>query len=117
MTSLNSTIKKSISETPYYILFAEDKRLLYDLLSQPSRPVYNFDDFVKTKVHTFKQIHLRIQQSLALSKADMLLYHNKPASNFTLELGDIVYYLADVKQSKLNPEFHGHFGGRQGTAT
>ncbi|KAK4321769.1 hypothetical protein Pmani_007398 [Petrolisthes manimaculis] len=109
MASLNSTINKSISETPHYILFAQDKRLPYELLAKKPNPVYNMDDFVKTNVHTFQQIHQRIQHSLALSKADMLLYHNKSASNFSLEIGDIVYSLVEVKHSNLDPKFDGPF--------
>ncbi|KAK4322805.1 hypothetical protein Pmani_006471 [Petrolisthes manimaculis] len=109
MASLNSTINKSISETPHYILFVQDKRLPYELLAKKPNPVYNMDEFVKTNVHTFQQIHQRIQHSLALSKADMLLYHNKSASNFSLEIGDIVYSLVEVKHSKLDPKFDGPF--------
>ncbi|KAK4326756.1 hypothetical protein Pmani_002773 [Petrolisthes manimaculis] len=109
MASLNSTINKSISETPHYILFAQDKRLPYELLAKKPNPVYNMDDFVKSNVHTFQQIHQRIQHSLALSKADMLLYHNKSTSNFSLEIGDIVYSLVEVKHSKLDPKFDGPF--------
>ncbi len=109
MTSLNSTINKSISETPHYIIFLQNKRLPYDVLSQSPAPVYNLDDYVKVKVSTFQKIHQRIQQSLVISKAEMLLYHNKSASNFSLNIGDIVYSVKHVKTSKLNPNFEGTF--------
>lgn len=39
----------------------------------------------------------------------MLLYHNKSASNFSLDKGGIVYSLVEVKHSKLDQKFEGHF--------
>ncbi len=43
--TLNSSLHKSISETPHFVgFFCQDKRLSYTLLSEKPQPVYNFDD-------------------------------------------------------------------------
>ena len=107
--TLNGALHKSISETPHFVIFGIDKRLPYDLLHETPKPVYNLDDFVKVNVHSFQQIHKRVQESLALSKQEMLLYHNKNASNFNLDISDIVYSLVHHSTSKLDPKFEGPF--------
>ena len=91
MTSLNSQIQKSISETPHFVIFGSNKRLPYDLFTESPSVVYNLDDYLKDTVATFQKIHQRVAESLSLSKEDMIAYHNKNKSSFHLNVGDIVF--------------------------
>lgn len=63
----------------------------YDLLSEPPRPLYILDVYVKINVTTFQNIHKRVTQALALSKEEMLTSHNKKSSNFQLANNDRLF--------------------------
>ncbi len=90
-STLNSFINKSTKEIPYFIIFGTDKRLLYGVLAEPLKPIYNTDDFVKTRLHDFQKIHQYVQINLAASKEEMLEQQHKTAKNINLEISDIVF--------------------------
>ncbi len=48
--SVNSSESESTGKTPYYILYGREKRLPYDLLEQPQKPVYNMEDYSKRQL-------------------------------------------------------------------
>ncbi len=55
--ALNTQINSAKGETPHCILFGEDKNLPYSLLESEPRHVYNYDDFVLTRINKFKEIY------------------------------------------------------------
>ncbi len=90
-STLNSSINKSTKEIPYFIIFGTDKRLPYSVLAEHPKPVYDHDDFVKTRLHDFQKIHQYVQINLAASKEDMLEQQHKAAKGINLEISDIVF--------------------------
>ncbi len=54
MASLNSSLHKSIEDTPHYVVYGQDFRLLYSLLLKEEDPVYNFDDYVRIRGRGFQ---------------------------------------------------------------
>ena len=108
-STLNSSINKSTKETPHFIIFGTDKRLPYSVLSVPSKPVYNLDDFAKTRLHDFQKIHQYVQMNLTASKEEMLDQQHRIAKNINLELGDIVFEINQTRESKLDKRFCGPF--------
>ncbi|MPC13346.1 hypothetical protein E2C01_006078 [Portunus trituberculatus] len=42
---INGSVCESTRKTSHYILYGVDKKLPYDLLAGPSKPVYNTDDY------------------------------------------------------------------------
>ncbi len=45
--SLNSLVSDSTGKSPYCILYGVEKRLPYDLLTNPQQPVYNTDNYTQ----------------------------------------------------------------------
>ncbi len=43
--SINSSICESTVKTPYYIVYGREKRLTYDLIEQPQKPLYMIVDY------------------------------------------------------------------------
>ncbi len=62
--ALNTQINTATGETPYYVIFGEDKTLPYDLLNAEPRTVYNADDYIKGRVQKFQVIHQRVRNHM-----------------------------------------------------
>ncbi len=54
--ALNTQINSITGETPHYILFGEDKVLPYSLLESEPRQLYNYGDYILTRINKFKDI-------------------------------------------------------------
>ncbi len=48
--SIKSSECDSTGKTPYFIVYGREKCLLYDLLEQPQKPVYNMEDYNKRQL-------------------------------------------------------------------
>ncbi len=53
--SINSRACESTGQSPHYIIFGDEKRLPYDLLSSSHSRVYNANDYVKSQLKVFSQ--------------------------------------------------------------
>ncbi len=53
--ALNTQINSTTGETPHYMLFGEDKILPYSLLESEPRLVYNYDDFILTRINKLRK--------------------------------------------------------------
>ncbi len=62
--SINISVCASTGQSPPYILFGVDKRLLYELLSSTHSPVYNVEDYVKCHLKVFSDIHKSVRSKL-----------------------------------------------------
>ena len=107
--SLNSAIHSSCNESPHFILYGTDKRLPYEfLLSQP-RPLYNLDDYVRTRLADFQKIHQFIRDRLTLSQDEMLRKQHQRAVPHEIAVGDLVFLRVHDRHSKLDPLFDGPY--------
>ncbi len=66
--NINSSICESTGKTPYSIVYGREKRLPYDLLKQPQKPVYN-KEYRQLKV--FSDIHKDVKRRLLASKTEL----------------------------------------------
>ncbi len=57
IASLNSSLHKSIGDTPHSVILGQDFRLLYSFLLKEENPVYNFDDYVRVRGTDFQKIY------------------------------------------------------------
>ena len=105
--SLNSAIHSSINEAPHFVLFGTDKRLPHQFLSAASRPVYCFDDYVKSTLNAFQRIHTSVRDHLSDSQESMIEKQHRRSTQHVIELGDIVFHRVHDRHSKLDPLFHG----------
>ncbi len=62
--SINSRICESIGQSSHYIIFGVEKRLPYDLLSSSHSRAYNVDDYPKSQLKVFSDIHSNVRERL-----------------------------------------------------
>ena len=104
---INGSVCESTAKTPHYILYGIDKRLPYDLLAGPSKPVYNIDDYSSQHMRVFTDIHKKVREKLLASRNEMMQQQHKRATPITFKVGDTVMVQAPPRESKLSPKFMG----------
>ena len=106
-SAINSSINSSIGESPYFVLFGEDKRLPYQLLLERPTPVYNIDDYAKVHLATSQRIFNHVRTSLDASRQLMVSRQHQHACPPTVAPGDLVFVAEPERSSKLSPRFSG----------
>ncbi len=66
------------------------KRLSYDLLEGPHKPVYNIEDYAKSQLKVFSDIHKNVKTRLLASKAAINSQQLRRSSPVTIKVGDSV---------------------------
>ncbi len=84
----NSHVCESTGQSPHYIIFGVEKRLPYDLLSSSHSRVYNVDDYTKSQLKVFSDIHSNVRERLQETSEAMCLQKHKRAAPVSLKLGD-----------------------------
>ena len=90
-----------------FIVFGEELRLPTDLLDSPQTPVYNVDDYGRSQLKVFSDIHREVKQKLQESKTAMSVKQHKHAQPVELQAGDSVMVQIPERRSKLSPKFTG----------
>ncbi len=62
--SINSRVCKSTGQSPHYIIIGVEKRLPYDLLNSSHSRVYNIDDYAKSQLKVFSDIHSSVRERI-----------------------------------------------------
>ena len=104
---INGSVCESTGKSPHYILYGVDKRLPYDLLTGPTKPVYNIDNYADQHLHVFSKIHKQVREKLLASRAEMMAQQHKRAVPVQIQVGDNVMVQAPIRNSKLAPKFFG----------
>ncbi len=68
--SINDSVNSFTGKTPHYIVFGEEKRLLYDILLAQRVPVYSADDNTQSHFCTFQTIHASVRQTTGFTRKD-----------------------------------------------
>ena len=105
--SINGSVCESTGKSPYYILYGKEKRLPYDLLNAKSKPVYNMEDYCKSHMKVFSNIHQDVHNRLQKTKAIMTEEQHKRASPVNIRVGESVMVKVPERNSKLSPKFVG----------
>ncbi len=71
--SINSSVCEFTGLSPHYIIFGVKKRLPYDLLSSSHSCVYNVDDYAKSQLKVFTDIHSNVRERLQETSEAMCL--------------------------------------------
>ncbi len=109
---MNTQINSATGETPHYILFGEDKSLPYSLLKSEPRQVYNYDDFILTRINKFKEIYQRVRDHMKQYSQDLTKQQHKRARDVKIQEGDIVMAKLHTplgNSNKLSPKFKGPY--------
>ena len=106
---INGSVNASIGKTPHYVVFGSEKRLPYDLLVQPRKPLYSLDDYALNQLTALQMIHESVRRNLQESRTEMLLKQHAKATPVSFHKGDVVFKSAPERQSKLTPKFSGPF--------
>ncbi len=88
--ALNTQITSATGETPHCSLFGEDKNLPYSLLESEPRQVYNYDDFILTRINKFKEIYQRVIDHMKQYSQDLTKQQHKRARDIKIQEEDIV---------------------------
>ena len=104
---INSSVCESTEYSPHFIVYGQELRLPYDILTTKARPVYNMDDYTKWHMKLFSDIHHKVTQNLVKSKAALCAKQIKNASPVEFKPGDHVMILTPERRSKLAPKFLG----------
>lgn len=107
--SINAAIHSTTNESPHFVIYGKDKRLPYEFLHSEPRPIYNFDDYVKCRLHDFQEIHKFIHERLTASQQEMLRRQHQRASDHIVDVGDIVFARIHDRSSKLDPISEGPY--------
>ncbi len=97
MASLNTSLHKSIGDTPHFIVFGQDKRLPFNFLLKEEDPIYNFDDYVRVRRTDFQKIYKRISRNIADSKSTMNESQWRKANDKIIVIGDLVHQNLDIR--------------------
>ncbi len=109
LASLNSSLHKTIGDTPHFIVFGQDKKLSYSILLKKEDPVYNFDDYVRLRTTDFQKIYRRVQANSDHTKTCLNEQQWTSASEKVIVIGDIVYLKVHEPKNKLTPPFKGPY--------
>ncbi len=102
-----SSICESTGKTPYSIVYGREKRLPYDLLEQPQKPLYNIEDYSKRQLKVFSDIRKDVKRRLLASKTEMATHQHRRSSPVNRRVGESVMVRVPDRQSKLAPNFVG----------
>ena len=105
--SINSNVCESTGKTPYFILYGKEKRLPYDLLEQPQKPVYNMEDYSRRQLKVFSDIHKDVKRRLLASKTEMSKQQHRRSAPVNIRVGESVMVKVPERNSKLAPKFVG----------
>ncbi len=86
--SINNRVCESKGQSPHYIIFRFEKRLPYDLLSSSHSRVYNVDDYAKSQLKVFSDIHSNVRERLQETSKAMSLQQHKRAAPVSLKVSD-----------------------------
>ncbi len=100
--SINGSVCESTGQSPFYIVYGMEKRLPYDLLEGPHKPVYNIEDYGKSQLKVFSDIHNNVETRLLASKAAMNSQQLRRSSPVTIKVGDSVMVRVPERSSKLS---------------
>ena len=107
--SINNSINSATNKTPHYIMFGQDKRLPYDILTETRYPLYNVEDYSKLQAHKFQDIYQQVRQRMQASRAEIIAKQHRRARPLSLQVGDSVMKRVPERGSKLDPKFEGPF--------
>ena len=110
--SLNTQINSATGETPHYIIFGVDKVLPYSLLESKSSPIYNYDDYILTRINKFKEIYQRVRDHMKQYSEDIRMQQHKRARTINIKPGDLVMIKLHTpigNSNKLSPQFKGPY--------
>ncbi len=107
--ALNTQINSATGETPHYILFGEIKNLPYSLLESKPRQVYNYDDFILTRIKKFKEIYQRITNHMKQYSQDLTKQQHKRARAIKIQPGDILIHTPLGNSHKPSLKFKGPY--------
>ncbi|MCP4274227.1 MAG: transposase family protein, partial [Gammaproteobacteria bacterium] len=84
--SINGLICSSTGKTPHQVIFGMEKRLPYELLTQPRNPCYNMDDYAQRQKWVFQKIYVDVKTNPAASTLRQTETHNRKAKTPRFEV-------------------------------
>ncbi len=106
---ISGSVNASTGKTPHSVVFGSEKRLPYDLLVQPCRPVYSLDDYAQNQLRALQMIYDSVRRNLQESRAEMLHRQHAKATPLSFQKGNVVFKSSPERQTKLTPKFSGPF--------
>ncbi len=103
----NGSVCESTGQSPFYIVYGMEKRLPHDLQEGPHKPAYNIEDYAKSQLKVFSDIHKNVKTRLLASKAAMNSQQLRRSSPVTIKVGDSVMVRVPERSSKLSAKFVG----------
>ncbi len=103
--SINSLVCESTGQSLHYTIFRVEKRFPNDLLSSSHSRVYNVDDYAKSQLKLFSDIHSNVRKRLQETSGAMCLQQHKRAAPVSLKVSDFLMLRVPEKKSKLSPKF------------
>ncbi len=86
-------------------MYGREKRLPYDLLEQPQKPIYNMEDYSKKQLRVLLDIHKDMKRRLLASKMEMSTQQHRRSLPVNIRVGESVMVQVPDRQSKLAPKF------------
>ena len=105
--SINSSVCESTGRTPHFVIYGMEKKLPYDLLSSPQRPVNNVDDYATCQLKVFSDTYKQVTDRLKASKTAMCARQHRRSSPVDINIGDSVMIRVPERNAKLAPKFIG----------
>ncbi len=105
--SINGSVCESTGQSPFYLVYGMERRLPYDLLEGPHKPVHNIEDYAKSQLKVFFDIHKNVKTRLLASKAAVDSQQHRRSSPVIIKVGDSFMVRVPEKSSKLSSKFVG----------
>jgi len=100
--AINTQINSATGDSPHYIIFGEDKLLPYDLLTSEPKPIYNYDDFIATRIHKFQGIQNRVREHMKTYSEELKKLQYKIVKQVTIKIGNLVMAKINVPVGNSN---------------
>lgn len=88
--SVNDSVCESTGRYPYSVMYGMEKRLSYDLLDNPQKPVYYTEDYIKIQLNVFFDIHKDVRHRLLASKTEMTTQQHRHSFLVKMQVGESI---------------------------
>jgi hypothetical protein len=96
--TFNTTVHSSTGFTPFELLYGY-VATLPSSITDPPKPLYNYDDFAIDQKNKFQHCRKRARENIMASKAQSKKYYDKKLKSRSFQVGDLVL----LKREQLKP--------------
>ena len=108
LSACRSSVHESTHFTPFYLMYGRDPALPLDTVLQPRRK-YMGDEYLHTIVEQLHKSYSLVKHALHAAREGNKSYYDNRAKDKCFRVGDPVYFLDPVRQSKFDLKWRPYY--------